>query len=76
MMQPAVDAPLMSSVLRTLVPSGNVINLQDADNYSSIQKMYRKLFPKGAIIISFLNFYLVGKFDSNVAHQYKPVASI
>lgn len=32
-----------------------------------IQKMHRVLFPK-EIIISFWNFYLIGKLDSNIAH--------
>lgn len=33
-----------------------------------IQKMHRVLFPKEIIIISFWNFYLIGKLDSNIAH--------
>lgn len=41
-----------------------------------IEKMHGELFPTEIIIISFLNFYLIDKLDSNIAHRYKPVTLI
>ena len=40
-----IDASGISSVLGTLVPSGNVAKTQDADSSHIIQKMNQKILP-------------------------------